>query len=361
MSHELTIRETGHVEMAYTGETPWHDLGQELQPGAPIEEWITAAGMDWRVLRAKVRYATTRDPATLLREWPDQHVFFRSDTGAPLGIGSDRFQLVQPRATLEFFRDLVEAAGFELSTAGTLFGGRKFWSLAKTNREAIVIDKRDKVRAHLLLATSCDGSMATEAKYVATQVVCNNTLRLASSETGALKVRVTHRSVFDPVAVKRELGIEAATSAFDRTVTAMRRMAETRMSHEAMILATCGLFHPNYAECDTARKDQILRTKPVEPVARTACDETTRHRGLDGTHGTVYGWLNAVTEYIDHSAVAKGGYKTDNRLDSAWFGRGAAVKDHAFAMAGHIVANHAENGGLQSAVRSVNEWIARHS
>jgi phage/plasmid-like protein (TIGR03299 family) len=361
MSHELTIRETGKVEMAYVGTTPWHGLGQELQPGAPIEEWITAAGMDWRVLRSRVRYATTRDENAPLHAWDDQHVFFRSDTGAPLGLGSDRFQLVQPRATLEFFRDLTDAAGFELSTAGTLFGGRKFWSLAKANREATVIDKRDKVRAHLLLATACDGSMATEAKYVATQVVCNNTLRLASSETGALRVRVTHRSVFDPTTVKRELGIEAAMSAFDQTVTAMRRMAETRMSNDAMILATCGLFHPDYASQDTKRKDQILRTKPVEPVARMACDQATLHRGMDGTSGTAYGWLNAVTEYVDHNAVAKGEDKASNRLNSAWFGHGLATKDRAFAMAEHIVANHAENGGLQSAVQSVNDWITKHS
>jgi hypothetical protein len=92
-----------------------------------------------------------------------------------------------------------------------------------------------------------------------------------------------------------------------------------------------------------------------------ACDETTKHRGMDGTRGTVYGWLNAVTEYVDHNAVAKGEDKASNRLNSAWFGHGLATKERAFAMAEHIAANHAENGGLQSAVQSVNDWIAKHS
>jgi phage/plasmid-like protein (TIGR03299 family) len=356
MSHALTTRKDGKVEMAYVGETPWHGLGQELEPGQPIEIWQEAAGMNWRILRSKVRYSTSRDESVSLRVSDDNHVFFRSDTGDLLGIGSDKFKLVQPRDTLEFFRDLVEAAGFQLSTAGTLFGGRKFWALATTNREAIVIDQRDKVRANLLLATACDGSMSTEAKYVATQVVCNNTLKLARSEaTGALKIKVTHRSVFDPKTVKAELGIEAAMSAFDATILKMRRMAQTRMSYEANVLATCSLFHPDYVELDGDRKDKILRTKPVEPIARATCDNTTLHADLDGANGTVYGWLNAVTEYVDHAAVTRGDNKVDNRLDSAWFGRGSDVKERAFAMANGIVTSDDRNP-----VNAMNAWLSQH-
>jgi len=30
MAHDLSIRKNGFVEMAYTGERPWHALGQSL-------------------------------------------------------------------------------------------------------------------------------------------------------------------------------------------------------------------------------------------------------------------------------------------------------------------------------------------
>jgi hypothetical protein len=38
---------------------------------------------------------------------------------------SNRYQVVQPREILEFYRDLTEISGFELETAGVLKEGRR--------------------------------------------------------------------------------------------------------------------------------------------------------------------------------------------------------------------------------------------
>jgi hypothetical protein len=71
-------------------------------------------------------------------------------------VGS-RYNVVQPREVLEFYRDLTEVAGYELETAGALKAGRKFWALARTGKSAALKGK-DVVNGYLLLATSCDGS-----------------------------------------------------------------------------------------------------------------------------------------------------------------------------------------------------------
>jgi hypothetical protein len=47
---------------------------------------------------------------------------------------------------------------------------------------------------------------------------------------------------------------------------------------------------------------------------------------LDGVHGTAWGWLNAVTEYTDHHIRAT---SDENRIHSAWFGAGEALKARA--------------------------------
>ena len=207
MAHAITQRANGFNEMAYVGNKPWHGLGQELREGATIEEWVVAAGMDWKVQRSKVRYATgAGQGAADFAEWPDFHVLMRSDTKAPLGLVSDGFKVVQPHATLEFFRDLVEVAGFKLETAGTLHGGRKFWALASIGAEDRIVG-RDLVKGKLMLATACDGTMNTIAKNVAERVVCANTLAIALGERGAPEVRVSHRSTFDAAAVKAQLGV----------------------------------------------------------------------------------------------------------------------------------------------------------
>lgn len=358
MAHELTVRENGKVEMAYTGEVPWHGLGNVLQPGAPIESWIEAAGMDWKVQRARVRYATARDQdAGSYLPFDDRVVLFRSDTKAPLGIVSDGFQIVQPQATLEFFRDLVGSAGMELETAGTLFGGRKFWAMARLkNADMIVADKRDTIKQNLLLATACDGSMATEGAWIATRVVCNNTLQIGRGEKSSLKVKITHRSKFDAKSVKAELGIEAAQLIFAKTVAQMRDLASLKMSPQNVVLATATLFHPEFATLDSEKQQKVLRSKPVAAIGELALDGTAIGADMAGMRGTAYGWLNAVTQYVDHSSRA---LTDDARINSAWFGKGSEVKQRALelVMAGaDDDARPIRNG----AVDSVNSWLSQH-
>src|SRR3546814_20756798 len=110
--------------------------------------------------------------------FPEQKVLYRSDTKAPLAVVSKRFQVVQPGEILEFYRDLTEVGGFELETAGVLRGGRKFWALARTG-QSVSLKGRDRVDGYLLLATACDGTLATTAQFTSVRVVCNNTLSIA--------------------------------------------------------------------------------------------------------------------------------------------------------------------------------------
>lgn len=183
--------------MAYVGETPWHNLGQQLEPKQPIEVWAREAGMDWTIRSSPVRYMASdaegqSEFSTLMgdfMEFPEQHVLYRSDTKAPLSVVSGRYQVVQPREVLEFYRDLTEVSGYELETAGVLKAGKKFWALARTGKES-TLKGNDVVKGYLLLATSCDGSLATTATPTTVRVVCNNTLSIAlqaSSSNWALR------------------------------------------------------------------------------------------------------------------------------------------------------------------------------
>lgn len=110
--------------MAYVGATPWHGLGQRLESGASIDEWLAAAGMNFTVERSPVLFAHGMLKMDITT-WGEKHVLYRDDTLAPLGVVSDSYQIVQPAQVLEFFRDLTAEAGFTLETAGVLFGGRR--------------------------------------------------------------------------------------------------------------------------------------------------------------------------------------------------------------------------------------------
>jgi len=93
MAHMID-QTTGRDAIAYIGTTPWHGLGQALTPDADIDTWTREAGLGYTVLESPVLYNSPA--ASDLQEWPNRKVLHRSDTGAPLAVVSDGYQVVQP-------------------------------------------------------------------------------------------------------------------------------------------------------------------------------------------------------------------------------------------------------------------------
>ena len=318
MAHELTLfaAENGQqkAEMAYRGEKPWHQLGQEVTAGATLEEWLTEAHMNWTYKRTPVLF---QPPGTTDETMPfdSRDFIYRSDTLTPLSIVSERYKEVQPIEVIDFFRSLVEEEGFEIETLGSLKGGRRIWAMAKTHIQDEV-NAGDTIKANLLLVTSCDGSLATTAKFVSTRVVCWNTQAIALGEDG-MHVKVRHNTEFDAVAVKGKMGL-IGRKAFQQFMSNMNLLSGVRMS--------------------TAKAEDVLAQ--IVPHAPTSDPRSTRgfktimglfHGGqkgyrLPGVSGTAWGLLNAVTEYADHHVRAQ---SVENRLNAAWFGAGASMKAEA--------------------------------
>jgi phage/plasmid-like protein (TIGR03299 family) len=316
--------------MAYVGDTPWHGLGHALPPNQPIDVWAQKAGMDWRILDTPVRYLSeAQGHLGTVHTYPDQRVLYRSDTKEPLSVVSQRYQIVQPREVLEFYRDLSDVSGFELETAGVLKGGRKFWALARTG-QTNAIKGTDTVHGYLLLATSCDGTLATTATPTTIRVVCNNTLAIALN--GAPQaIKVPHRTAFNPLAVKQDLGI--AISQWDGFMYRMKTLAERKVkSHESM-----NFFLNVFAGTDTAATKATSTALTNERSIKKAMalyEGQGKGAELSSAKGTAWGLLNSVTELVDHERRAK---SEDHRQDSAWFGNGAVVKQRALELALDLV------------------------
>ena len=295
--------------MAYVNDTPWHGLGNRLAPRQPLEVWAKQAGMDWHIESADVRFVASSSGLGSIHAFPEQKVLYRSDTKAPLSVVSKRFQVVQPSEILEFYRDLTEAGGYELETADVLKEGRKLWALARTG-QSVSLKGRDKVNGYLLLATACDGTLATTAQFTSVRVVCNNTLAIALGDSAGA-VKVGHRSQFDAQAVKRQLGI--AISSWDGFMARIKAMSECRLTDAAAdTYLKRVLTYPAANSDDPAISERSLK----------AVQELYAGKGmgadLASSAGTAWGLLNSVTEFIDHRRRSRG---DDSRRDSAWFGQ----------------------------------------
>lgn len=311
--------------MAYVDAEPWHGLGNRLTPHQPIEVWQQQAGMDWTLESAEVLYSVSGGNGIHLKSNHDAKVLFRSDTHAPLSVVSNRYKVVQPAEVLEFYRSLVAVGGFELETAGVLKEGRKIWALAKTGQET-VLNGGDKVKAYLLLATSCDGSLCTTAQFTSVRVVCNNTLQIAVGDSsGAIKV--PHSTKFDPELVKKELGI--GLTAWERFVADMKLLA-SRPIHkfEAMNFLVQVLGDPEVPLADQPNQKALQNVYDLYAGKGMGSD-------LSSAKGTAWGLLNSVTDFVDHSRRAR---SQDNRLDSALFGIGATIKANCYREAMKLAA-----------------------
>ena len=311
--------------MSYQGSEPWHGLGNKLPRNQPIETWQQKAGMDWQIRETDVLFNVAGEAGLHVKSHTDSKVLYRSDNHAPLSVVSRRYQVVQPSEVLHFYKDLVEAGGFELETAGVLKGGRKLWALAKTGQET-VLKGNDKVKAYLLLATSCDGTLATTAQFTSIRVVCNNTLQMAVGDTqGAIKV--PHSRAFDPVAVKQQLGL--GMSSWDRFMDSIKVLSERKVNKfETMNYLVEVLGDPALPLNDQPNGKALQSVYSLFTGAGKGSD-------LASANGTAWGLLNGVTEYVDHSRRAM---NQDNRLDSAWFGVGAAIKQKGFEEAMKLAA-----------------------
>jgi phage/plasmid-like protein (TIGR03299 family) len=321
---------TGRSAIAYIGATPWHGLGQALTPGADIDTWTREAGLAYTVLESPVLYRT---PAVDdVQAWPNRKVLHRSDTGAPLAVVSDGYHVVQPAEVMNFFRTLVTLGGFQLETAGALSDGKRVWALASVGEGAPVVDG-DIVKPYLLLGTSYDGTMATVAKFTAIRVVCNNTITAAvggysggrvikgetETDNGYLKsaVRVLHSERFDADAVRLQLGIVA--NSFESFLVQSRQLAGVPMDGQQADDFLAELLKPWH------RADIDIRESKAFKRVRELFDGRAIGSHIAGVAGTRWAMLNAVTELVDHER----GRSNNTRVESAWFGAGAALKARA--------------------------------
>lgn len=315
--------------MAYVGETPWHGLGNQLAANQPLEVWAQQAGLDWQIEESPVRFVTSgTNPLGEIRTYPDSKVLYRSDTREPLSVVGSRYQVVQPEEVLEFYRDLTQVSGFELETAGVLKGGRKMWALASTG-QAGVLAGGDRTNAYLLLATACDGTLATTAQFTSVRVVCNNTLAVALAHAGSNTVKVKHNTTFDAEQVKRQLGI--SVSSWDDFMYRLKVLSERQVKESEVKTFLQSVFTEHSASPNG--RAPAVRERSMAKVLDLYNGEGIGSN-LASSAGTAYGLLNAVTEFVDHRRRAK---SVDHRLDSAWFGTGATLKQRALDEATALV------------------------
>lgn len=341
MAHELDMTR-GQAAIAFRGAVPWHGLGAEILPQDSLDDIRIKAGLDYDVVKTPVRYDATESKTvppdgvtvetTRHCHSTDKCVLYRSDTFDDLSVVSTKYQVVQPSQVVNFYRSLTEQYGFQVEVVGALKGGRKVWALANTGN-CINLPGEDRVKGYLLLATSYDGTMATQARFTSIRVVCNNTLTLANSE-GRPDVSVPHSATFDEVKVKQDLGLGNTWGEFAEQANHMVDTKRNNDDFARMLLASYyGLTtERQISEFQMEDKNNASFDKLVKRITTALNEAPGAH--LAAARDTLWGALQAVTYDVDHQLPSR---SVDTRLDKAWFGTGDNIKRRAYDFARGLV------------------------
>lgn len=313
MAHEI-YEINGEASMAFTGKTPWHGLGQQLEPDVDLETWKKRAHLNWTINKFPVIYNANGN----LKTYADRMVLARNYDDYPLSIVSKDYKPVQPSQLIDFYKNLIDRHGFKMETAGSLKEGRRIWALASTGREGSV--NGDKIRPFLLFMTACDGTLATRVTYTAVRVVCNNTLEMADRESqDATMVVINHRKEFSAYQAQLELGL--LDDRFSRFLEEAGAMQQFKVTERQLTKYFLDLLHnpkngDDYSDVPERTLNHIER----------AWEEEQQQ--------TLWGAVNAVTRYADFYGNE---HQPGNKLFSSWCGTRRNLKNKAWKKAEALV------------------------
>lgn len=319
MAHNLLIQ-NGQASMFYINEVPWHGLGIKLNKPATAQEAITAANLEWQVIKLPLSAGSKHIPV------PDKFAIVRKTgslvqkTDPVLGVVGKDYTPLQNRDAFKFFDPIVGQNAAIYHTAGALGNGERVWILAKLPGHIRVVGD-DISEKYLLLSNSHDGKSSVQIKFTPVRVVCQNTLTMALNDGQAFRV-VHHADIHEKLEQAHKM-LGLIHDQFDSMEQTFQQMSRVKMNSNRLTeyLATV------YPDSQEPNKMELVQRD--RNWSEYFFDQGRGNR-LPGVAGTLWAAFNGVTEWLDHR---KSRQNENQRLASSWFGGSYQTKARAYSVA----------------------------
>jgi phage/plasmid-like protein (TIGR03299 family) len=331
MGHE--IHETDAVGIV--GSKGWHGLGRVIVPGMGAEEAFRELGIDWGTTLEPLYLR--RDPNPLdegLEAVPGHFAHVRDDTGEVLGVVSDGYKPFENMDLAKMADSMAGAdAAVRTETAGTLHGGRRVFACVRLPADVIAAHPEDISQSYVLISNGHGGTASLNAYLTSVRVVCMNTLRMSERDLSR-GTRFRHTGDFESKvkAAREALGLAyQENERFQEAVSAMAAMQLSSADLASFLqLALVDIYGHMSDDMEPESKEKLLAKR------KAMADQVLENHERDVARGTVWGALNAVTEWNDHQR-SRAGARTDARLHSNLFGASNVSKGKALRRALELV------------------------
>lgn len=328
MSHEITIREDGFAEAAFSLKPAWHGLGTTFDHMMTTKEAQDASGLSgWTVMQQDVFRFSNRGNC---QKVPGYRINLRSDNDHILGMVSDEYKVVQNLEAFEFLDELVEGHEMLYESAFSLYSGRRVVMLARMPGYREIV-KDDPILPYVLLSLSHDGTAAIRFGPTAVRVVCANTYAMAERKGGLKGLSICHTGDIKSKLAEARNILAVADERFAQYAEISQQLAQRQLSLDEwleFVDIMCPQPHPNDPNYTPRRAEKLANTRLAIFIAYKNERQSTAPE-------TAWAAFNAVAEHIDHlpRRGATQQAKAEARFNVCLYGPGRDMKERAFQTA----------------------------
>lgn len=250
-----------------------------------VDEALKFAGLDWEVESRHI-YDAQGNP------YPNYKANVNKENGDMLGVVTDRYRIVQNRDAFNFVDSLVDE-GFIFDRAGSFRDGKSIWVMGSLPDANIL---GDDVANNIVFTNSHDGSSGVKIMMTPVRLICSNMMNYAIREAQRMWTsKHTGSITFKLQEAKETLGL--AQKYMTELEKEAERLAMQKIS-EQQIEAIFDKMFPVDASTTARKINNIAIMKDNYMTCYNAED-------LANFKGTVYGALQAMSDYVSHKAPAR--------------------------------------------------------
>lgn len=312
MPADIAETASGTAAAMYARDPAWHGLGfvKEATANNPgghftAQEALAGAHLDFDVESQPVT-VETEEGVTVSTRHKVNYAKIDGNIVILGPVGSD-YTATSPRTLFQFLDDVVgNVDGSHYVSAAALREFTQVFICADLGELNLDPQGRnDKIATHIFACTGFDGSMAFEVKFCPWRIECANMLRVARSMKNFSGWKTKHtKDVLNRIeAAQKTLGLwRDYTTEWEEVATELIQAEITNREYDKFVE---GLFTVVAAENKDDEVDQEALSK-----ARILYEYGKQN---DNVRGTVWGALNAATEFGDWYTKVSGGKKTTEK------------------------------------------------
>ena len=299
-------------------EHAWHNQGIVTEGTLPARDAFKTANALFGVEKRELQYPVFKDPNIVGVEPAGVYGVVRTDTQDLLGIVSKAYEVVQNDSLLRMAEFIREEA--DMDSVVVLKNGARIAFTATLRGATKEVVPGDKVFRRLVGYLGHDGKTGCGAIFTNVRVVCANTLAAALSSDN--KTSIIHKTGANTNFDKLITSIDTARQTFGQEIQSMKELAQTQ----------CSIDDFRYFLEKVYEKD-LKDSKSIDDLKKTQQIIRSYNWGfgtdIPGVNGTLWGALNAVTEF--ETSTKRGNKKS--KFMKANFGTGLTTSARAFAIA----------------------------